>query len=565
MSARSLQRNSQTGRAWKLGTLLAGSVALVACGPTRRDTEPATPTSQEQEIIGGITDSAHWYVVMVGDSSGGFCSGTLISRRTVVTAGHCFGGITRVWFDHGSPSSRTRVSVADAVQHPGYDDASLANDLSLVKLSADAPVQAVPLLRETMTNSSDFVGPRFAFVGYGDSNSSGGGFGTRRVVTFPIFGVGPMTITHPGNRPPGAVTSIDGTQFYYRYPNKNTCTGDSGGPAFVVRGGVERHAGTTSYGDDNCAYDGVQAKTDATALTWIQQTIDSFEPQNNCRADGTCDPTCVSTSPAPLGTLGDPDCAADHCGADGVCVLSCSPVDADCASLNLNHCVADGFCQVAGCSTADPDCGAGAVGTQCAGPGDCASGFCVSGVCCGTVCSGACEACAGVAGTPAGTCAPKPAGTACRAAAGPCDTAESCSGASGQCPTDAFLSAGTTCRAAADACDAPETCSGTTGVCPADALLPAATVCRPAASECDAPESCLGATSTCPSDAPRADGTLCTGGTCHAGTCLSPRGDSPLEDPGQSGRGCGCTAGSAGAALWALLGLATRLRRSRRG
>lgn len=65
-----------------------------------------------------------------------------------------------------------------------------------------------------------------------------------------------------------------------------------------------------------------------------------------------------------------------------------------------------------------------------------------------------------------------PAGTACRAAAGACDVAESCDGASAACPANGFLPAGTACRPAADSCDAAETCSGVDAVCPAGTGAP---------------------------------------------------------------------------------------------
>lgn len=78
-----------------------------------------------------------------------------------------------------------------------------------------------------------------------------------------------------------------------------------------------------------------------------------------------------------------------------------------------------------------------------------------------------------------GSCgfAPVEAGTECRAAAGDCDLAEACDGASAACPDDAFVAAGTECRASAGTCDEAEACTGSAASCPDDSGL--AALCRP--------------------------------------------------------------------------------------
>jgi hypothetical protein len=207
-------------------------------------------------------------------------------------------------------------------------------------------VQPAPLLRETLTNTPDFIGPDFTFVGFGVTSGAQQGFGIRRVVTFPIEAVGPASVG-------GTAGDIDATMFYYKIPNENTCNGDSGGPAFAVRKGVERHAGTTSFGDGPCELDGVQNRTDGPAIAeFIQPHIDEFEPNNNCRADGVCTESCNTGT-----DLVDPDCAEAHCGEDNICALSCvAPVDPDCRRLNIDHCGNDGVCDPS-CQPADVDCG----------------------------------------------------------------------------------------------------------------------------------------------------------------------------------------------------------------
>lgn len=63
---------------------------------------------------------------------------------------------------------------------------------------------------------------------------------------------------------------------------------------------------------------------------------------------------------------------------------------------------------------------------------------------------------------------PDEAGTPCRAAAGPCDAAESCNGTSLSCPTDRKRSASAVCRQPSDPCDTAEQCDGSSNGCPAD-------------------------------------------------------------------------------------------------
>ena len=331
------------------------------------------PNIKNQAIVGGVLDSGHAYVVGIGDNSGAFCSGTLISRRTVLTAGHCAGGITRVIFGDVLSGQVDSIPVVRTVLHPGFaligsDDAT--NDLALLELAFEASVQPAPLLRETMQNSAAFIGPDYTFVGFGFTGPQDfDSFGRKRVATFPITLIGPAEVG-------GSFGSIDDTTFYYESNGQSACFGDSGGPAFLVRNRVERHAGATSSGDEGCAFDGNQARTDNPFIEdFIQPNLALFEGDDPCSNNGLCDESCNAHK-----ALVDPDCAEDHCGPDGMCVLSCvAPLDPDCASSGVNHCLADGVCDpscnnldddclalcasegtcIPGCQSPDPDCGGG--------------------------------------------------------------------------------------------------------------------------------------------------------------------------------------------------------------
>ncbi len=114
------------------------------------------------------------------------------------------------------------------------------------------------------------------------------------------------------------------------------------------------------------------------------------------------------------------------------------------------------------------------------------------------------------------TCTFESAATVCRASAGTCDVAETCTGSSGSCPVDGFESAATVCRGVAGICDVEETCSGVDAACPADDYASAAVVCRVSAGACDVTETCSGAGAFCPSDGFVAAATECR---AAAGAC----------------------------------------------
>ena len=124
-----------------------------------------------------------------------------------------------------------------------------------------------------------------------------------------------------------------------------------------------------------------------------------------------------------------------------------------------------------------------------------------------------------------------PNGTQCRASAGVCNSAESCTGSAAACPADGFLSAATVCRAAGGVCDAAENCTGSGAACPGDNKLPSSTICRAAAGQCDLAENCDGSTNACPANAFKPNGTSCNSGDicavpdqCTAGTCVAGDG-----------------------------------------
>lgn len=198
-------------------------------------------------IVGGQPTTDYAAVGALTRRGSSFCTGTLVAKRLVVTAAHCLQGLgaSNVRFALGPTASapRAELDVARVVPHLGFDAQRLTNDIGALVLSEDAPAAPIPI---NGAMSSSWVGRALTFVGYGVTSGFGGhGSGVKREVDIAVSEVGP-------------------TQFAYEDLGKNTCFGDSGGPAFAKdSSGALTIVGVTSYGDRTCTQFGVDTRVDA--------------------------------------------------------------------------------------------------------------------------------------------------------------------------------------------------------------------------------------------------------------------------------------------------------------
>lgn len=338
------------------------AAAVLAAGCAQEGVSSVSSVSSP--IIGGAADPGDPAVVML-QISAFLCSGTLISSKIILTAGHCTSGsgLITAYFGQGAAEGQTPMTALQSYRHPGYQDnlatgGIVENDVALVVLEKRAPVPPVPPLT-TLLGRGDIVGQPVQFVGFG-ATAGGGGASKEK-----------LTVS-------STVTDLTDQDLVY---DSATCQGDSGGPGLFTLGGTQYVVGVTSFGDEGCAGQSWSQRVDIHA-DWIAKMIAQYDPPScdrdyrcitgcpkgdadcPCAADGVCSPLCTDPD-------SDPDCPKG-CGANGVCVKgpACPNPDPDCG----DPCGAEGHC-ITTCATRDPDCPAPlALGAPCTTAFDCGAG-----------------------------------------------------------------------------------------------------------------------------------------------------------------------------------------------
>jgi secreted trypsin-like serine protease len=220
----------------------------------------------DTRIIGGEPTSDFPECVAVGNDNRFCCTGTLIAPQVVLTAGHCAaaGCSTRIFIGDKTDGPGTIIRVQQAITHPDYaprespfDDVTVLILTESVRTVAPAPICS---LQAIASATSVMV------VGYGNTDPGATvGYGIRRKVK-----VG-LASENPGY---GARYK---TEFVAGAPNldRDSCTGDSGGPAYVFVDGRFELAGATSRGTRGtgrkCGDGGVYTRVPA-YRDWLEAT-----------------------------------------------------------------------------------------------------------------------------------------------------------------------------------------------------------------------------------------------------------------------------------------------------
>jgi secreted trypsin-like serine protease len=270
----------------------AQEITLSASGP-----DSGSGTANRPRIVGGDTATISdypWQVALIDRYGFQFCGGSIISRRWVVSAAHCYtealsairAGVT----DKTNTRGQDR-SVARQIQHPAYDDITSNNDIMLIELtspfdlSGDRAKAIAWMDPGAAAQGLQDPGVDAVITGWGDLAEDGFAPDRLQKAVVPIVSNAEASRAYDPLYGAGSITP-QMLAAGYTGGGIDACQGDSGGPLVVPDASTARGfrlAGVTSWGE-GCArpgFPGVYTRVSMFA-DWIGQYVDSPDPAELC-------------------------------------------------------------------------------------------------------------------------------------------------------------------------------------------------------------------------------------------------------------------------------------------
>lgn len=248
-----------------------------------RGLKPPAALRDLARIVGGqeVGRGGFPHCVCVGEPGQWMCTGALVAPRVVLTAAHCGGDIDRIAIGNlVSPNlgaDTTVVPVQHVAVHPRYRPYPFSeNDISILILASPALVPPIAMASDEAVESASAV--ELVGFGYNDPERPVG-FGVKRQVRIDL----PLILRKEGEDL-SPLEQLLGFHADYEFVagrkglGRDSCNGDSGGPAYISIGNQVRLAGLTSRATReavaNCGDAGIYVRP-TFFRSWIDGVVSS--------------------------------------------------------------------------------------------------------------------------------------------------------------------------------------------------------------------------------------------------------------------------------------------------
>lgn len=207
-----------------------------------------------------------------GNSFSHCCTGTLIGPNVIVSAAHCAeGGCAPSHVFFGVHSNKPSIpasqiyEVAHVIIKREYRTTQEGNDIALIILKKEVTGVTpcpVAVASEIRANAE------LVLAGFGQTSNGSSG----------VLNFVKVALTNPScsTGSAGGASCASGLEFAtINNDGRDTCYGDSGGPAYVVRGNGLAVAGATSRGSRVCGSLGIYTRVDV-HVPWIVSVAKEF-------------------------------------------------------------------------------------------------------------------------------------------------------------------------------------------------------------------------------------------------------------------------------------------------